>query len=220
MRTQRLGTVLASVALLLAAALLSPRPARAQVDRGTLVLDAGAGIGLPVGDLGKVSNPGPAFDFGTSYALSPSVALRAALQVEINGGATGPGGVGPTVRMFHLLVGPAFQLVRSTDERRLGVTGYVGVGGTALTTGKTLVGTGATVRTIDISKFYPAVAARLEGHYRLSPSVALFLAATGTMTFAKQADTEPWQLLDPSVGSMTKLISVPITAGFRLTFPK
>ncbi|HKK07267.1 MAG TPA: outer membrane beta-barrel protein [Gemmatimonadota bacterium] len=218
MNTKNFRPVLTCVALLLGLAVSAPA-ARGQ-DRGTLVIDAGAGIGLPVGDLSDVSDPGPAFDFGVSYALSPTIAVRGGLQAEVYGGATGPGGEGPTVRLFHLLVGPAFHLVRAPSDRGFGLTAFVGVGGTAFTTGRKLVGAGATVRTIDISKFYPGVAARLEAHYSLSPSAALFLGATGTLTFAKADDTEPFTILNPAVTDMTKLVSVPITAGVRLTFPE
>lgn len=218
MNTKSFGPVLACVALLLGLA-VSTTAVRGQ-DRGTLVIDAGAGIGLPAGDLGDVSDPGPAFDFGVSYALSPMLALRGALQAEVYGGATGPGGEGPTVRLFHLLVGPSLQLVRAPADRGFGLTAFAGVGGTAFTTGRKLVGAGSTVRTIDISKFYPGLAARLEAHYSLSPSVALFLGATGTLTFASADDTEPFTILNPAVTDMTKLVSVPITAGFRLTFPE
>lgn len=217
MITRRIGSVLAAVGLALC--LAAPDPAAAQ-EAGTISVTGEAGLGLPVGSLSDVSDPGPAFRFGTSYALNESVGLQANLGSEVFESVTGPGGEGPTVRLFRLTVGPSLNLVRHTGETgfRLSVRG--GAGGTAFTAGRTLVGRGSDVRPIDFTEVYFALDGGASAGYDFSRSVGAYLSAGASLSFAEEADTEPFAFLDPSVEPFSTLVSVPITAGVRLNFPR
>lgn len=217
MQISNVRTLLATcaAALLLAA----PGAVHAQ-EPGTISITAGAGIGIPTGSLADVSDLGPAFRFATDYGVSDGVAIRGDVGAEVFEAITSVGGRGPTVRLFRLTVGPSVGLVRPDSETgfRLGV--HAGVGGAAFTAGRTLVGTGSAVRSIDFTEIYPAVDGGVGAAYAFSESVSAHLSAGASLSFADEADTEVFTFLDPAVEPFSSLVSVPITAGVRLDFPR
>lgn len=217
MLKRRTASLLAAGGLTLL--LAAPSPAGAQ-EAGTISVTGQAGLGLPTGSLSDVSDPGPAFRFGTTYALGETLGLQGNVSSEVFESVTAPGGQGPTVRLFRLTVGPSLQLVRQSAERgfRLSVRG--GIGGNAFTAGRTLVGTGSDVRPIDFTDVYFALDGGLSAGYDFSRSVGAYLSAGASVSFADESDTEPFAFLDPSVEPFSTLVSVPITAGVRLSFPR
>lgn len=219
MKTDRLIPLLPAVLLLALSGAAAPAPAVGQ-EAGTLTFTAGAGIGIPVGDLGDVSGVGPAFHVGTEYALSPSAGILASIDAEVFGSVTGPGGEGPTVRLFRLVVGPAYTLVHPEADRGLRVDVHGGVGGTAFSAGRTFVGTGANVRTIDLDAFYFGLGGGLSAGYAFSRTASAFLDAGASLSFADEEDTEVFTFLDPDVDAFSTLVSVPLTVGIRLSFPR
>lgn len=217
MQTSFLRTLLAPCA----AALLLAGPAEVQAQApGTISITAGAGVGVPTGSLADVSDLGPAFRFATDYGVTDGFALRANVGAEVFEAITSVGGRGPTVRLVRLTLGPSIGLVRPDSETgfRLGV--HAGVGGTAFTAGRTLVGTGSDVRSIDFTHVYPGVDAGLGAGYAFSESVSAHLGAGASLSFADEADTEVFTFLNPDVEAFSSLVSVPITAGVRLDFPR
>lgn len=217
MITRRIGSVLAAggMALLLAV----PNPGAAQ-EAGTISVTGEAGLGLPTGSLSDVADVGPAFRFGTTYSLGGRMGLQANVGTEVFESITAPGGEGPTVRLFRLTVGPSLTLVRTSEETGFRLSARGGVGGTAFTAGRTLVGRGANVRAIDFTEVYLALDGGVSAGYDFSRSVGAYLSAGASLSFADEADTEPFAFLDPGVEPFSTLVSVPITAGVRLSFPR
>lgn len=217
MQSRRVGAILAAGAAALF--LLVPEPAAGQ-EPGTIGITAGAGVGIPVGSLGDVSDPGPAFLFATDYGVSRGLALRGSVGAEVFESVSSVGGEGPTVRLFRLTVGPSLALATPTGGTgfRLGVHG--GLGGTAFTAGRTLVGTGSDVRAIDFTEVYLALDGGVDAGYAFSESISAYVSAGASLSFADEADTEVFTFLDPSVEPFSTLVSVPITAGVRLDFPR
>lgn len=216
MTRRTVGLLTAGVFMLFLGA---PHPAGAQ-EAGTISVTGQAGLGLPVGSLSDVSDPGPAFRFGTSYALGGGLGLQGNVSSEVFGSVTGPGGDGPTVRLFRLTVGPSLSIVRPSAGQGFRLSARGGVGGAAFTAGRTLVGTGADVRPIDFTEVYLALDGGLSAGYDFSRSVAAYVSAGASLSFADESDTEPFAFLDPSVEPFSTLVSVPITAGVRLSFPR
>jgi hypothetical protein len=81
---------------------------------GAWSLDAGAGLGLPGGNLNEDVGMGPAGSAGVALSLGRHVSLRADLDVAFEGGKDlvdtfGPGGVpltrGPDLTIFHYMLG-------------------------------------------------------------------------------------------------------------------
>lgn len=208
-----------SAALLVLCAAAGPAPAAGQ-EEGTLSLVAEAGLGLPVGDLGDVSDPGPAFRFGAEYALSPAAGLLGSVQAEVFSAVTAAGGQGPTVRLFRFLVGPTYAVVRPDARRGFRLSVHAGVGGTAFSAGRTFVGSGSDVRIIDLNSFYFGLGGGLSAGYELSPTVGAYLSVDGSLSFADEADTEVFGFLVPGLEPFSSLVSVPLTAGVRLSFPR
>lgn len=218
MKTNRLMPTLAG-ALAVLLCLAAPASLAGQ-QAGTLGLTAGAGLGLPAGALSDVSDAGPAFRFGTAYALGPSYGVLGTIEAEVFSSVTGPGGDGPSVRLFRLLVGPTFTVVRPEAREGLRLDLHGGAGVTLFSAGRTLVGTGSDVRAIDLNEAYFGLGGGLTAAYEFSPSVGAYLGAGASLGFADEQDTEVFAFLDPAVEPFSTLVSVPITAGVRLSFPR
>lgn len=218
MKRDRVIPILAGAFLALSAA-PAPAPLAGQ-EAGTLSLTAEAGLGLPTGSLSDVSDPGPAFRFATEYALGPTAGLFGSVQAEVFSSVTGPGGRGPTVRLFRLLAGPAFTLVRPEAREGFRLDAHGGAGVTVFSAGRTLVGTGSDVRSIDLDEVYLGIGGGLSAGYAFSSTLAAYFTAGASLSFADEEDTEPFSFLDPSVEPFSTLVSVPLTAGVRLSFPR
>ncbi|MDP2496510.1 MAG: hypothetical protein Q8W44_00825 [Candidatus Palauibacterales bacterium] len=217
MHIRRVSAILAAAAAALLFAV--PKPMFAQ-QPGTIDLTAGAGVGLPTGSLADISDLGPAFLFAADYGVSPGLAIRGGVGAEVFESVTATGGEGPTVRLFRLTVGPSVTLVSSAGETGLRLRARGGIGGTAFTAGRTLVGTGSNVRAIDFTEVYLALDGGVDAVYAFSRSVGAYLSAGASMSFAAEEDMEVFTFLDPDVEPFSSLVSVPITAGVRLTFPR
>lgn len=217
MQTSKFQTLLTTCTAALIVAV--PGAVHAQ-EPGTISITTEAGIGIPTGSLADVSDLGPAFRFATDYGVSDGLALRGTVGAEVFEAITSVGGRGPTVRLVRLTVGPSIGLVRPDSEAgfRLGV--HAGVGGTAFTAGRSLVGTGSAVRTIDFTEVYPALDAGVGAGYAFSESVSAHLSTGASLNFADEADTEVFTFLNPEVEPFSSLVSVPITAGVRVDFPR
>lgn len=201
-------------------ALLVAVPAKSVAQEpGTIGVSGQAGLGVPLGSLADVSEVGPAFRFGTDLALSDGFALQGLIGAEVLPGVTGRGGEGPTVRLFRLTVGPSLSLVRSPAPTGFGLAVRGGLGATLFTAGRSLVGTGSRVRIIDFTEVYPGLDGGFSAQYSLSSSVGLHLDAGLSVSFADEEDTEGFAFLDPEVEPFSTLVSVPLTAGIRLSFP-
>lgn len=219
MHTRRSTSILAAG---LAALILSvPSPAAAQESGpGTIGITAGAGVGVPTGSLADVSDLGPAFLFATDYGVSRRLAVRGSVGSEVFESITAVGGEGPTVRLFRLTVGPAVTLVSPTGDRGLRFGAHGGIGGTAFTAGRTLVGTGSNVRAIDFTQVYLALDGGVDLVYAFSEAAGAYLRAGASLSFAAEEDMEVFTFLDPAVEPFSSVVSVPITAGVRLVFPR
>lgn len=197
----------------------APAPLAGQ-QAGTLSLTAGAGLGLPAGDLSDVSDVGPAFRFDTEYALGPELGILGSIQAEVFSSTTGPGGEGPTVRLFRFLVGPAYTVVRAEERAGFRLAVHGGAGVTLLSAGRTLVGSGSEVRAIDLDEAYFGLGGGLSAGYEFSPTVGAYLSAGASLSFADEEDTEVFSFLDPAVEPFSSLVSIPVTAGVRFSFPR
>lgn len=217
MHIRRVSAILAAAAAALLFAV--PKPVFAQ-QPGTIDLTAGAGVGLPTGSLADVSDLGPAFLFAADYGVSPGLAIRGGIGAEVFESITAAGGEGPTVRLFRLTVGPSVTLVSSAEETGLRLRARGGIGGTAFTAGRTLVGTGSNVRAIDFTQVYLALDGGIDAVYAFSRSVGAYLSAGASVSFAAEEDMEVFTFLAPEVEAFSSVVSVPITAGVRLTFPR
>lgn len=218
MQTRTVVTAIVAGAAL-AFLLAGPAPAPAQ-EPGTISVTGEAGIGLPVSDLSDVSDPGPAFRFATDYAVGRSFGVRADVAAEVFESITGPGGEGPTIRLFRLTVGPSWKLAQPTGESGLRLTVHGGGGAAAFTAGRTLVGTGSDVRIIDFTEVYPSLDGGFSVGYKFSRFAGVHFNGGASLTFIEEADTEPFVFLNPGVEQFSTLISVPLTVGVRLSFPR
>lgn len=217
MHTRRTSAILAAGT---AALLLSVPNAASAQEPGTIGITAGAGLGIPTGSLADVSDLGPAFRFAADYGVSRGLAIRAGVGAEVFESITATGGEGPTVRLFRLTVGPSVTLVSPEGATGLRLGAHGGLGGTAFTAGRTLVGTGSNVRAIDFTEVYPALDGGVEAVYAFSESVGAYLNAGASLSFAAEEDMEVFTFLDPGVEPFSSVVSVPLTAGVRLVFPR
>lgn len=217
---------LGALALILVCSLSAPGGLTAQ--ETPVAFDARAGVGFPVGDLGDVSDPGPAFNVGVSFGVTESFLLRVTGGAELYEGVDlgeplGNEGINDLdVNLIHFHGGGLFYLV-PPEERGVSVslTGTAGLTNFNVPRLATSVGTDAIE--FEISELYFSAAGGVSLNYAVHEQVDVFLDGHSFLVFADEEDTvELRQVVNDvqsePVETLDTMVSVPVTLGVRLLF--
>jgi hypothetical protein len=195
----------------------------------TFEVDARAGWAVPTGALADFARAGPSYALGVSYWLSDRLAVRVEgafddfrtrsfnvttpEQEAFFGVAPGPR-VG--VRVWHYTAGLRFGL--TPPGARLALDAKVGLGlartATDATTGALSDPLGSSL-TLSETHFDPAANGGLQLAYRLDDRLQVFAGAELRAAFGASRDPGDTFVVRP-FGTM---LTVPTTAGFRMSLP-
>lgn len=184
--------------------------------------EGGAGIALPVGDLGDNAESGPAFQIAASYFLNPRLALRAEGGLDLLG-TKGP--VDPDLQIWHFTGGIEYHLTNPTGNTMIAFD--LGLGGATFDTGIFQVTTTnpAGTATTAFQNTYLAMNGGLKLGYNFArhaatnvPMATIFIQGDLHWIFADAADSQLYASLNGNQGFDTAL-TIPITAGIRINIP-
>lgn len=219
---KKLGLVLGAV---VAVALL-PARADAQLVSYSPVFwsfEGGAGIALPMGDLGDSAESGAAFSVAASYFLNPRLALRAEGGLNLMG-TSGP--IDPDLQIWTFSGGIEYHLVDPTGNTTVAFD--LGLGGATFDTGIFQVSdfpnTGDTA-TGAFQNTYLAANGGIKLGYNFArnastgtPMATIYIQGDFQMMFADAADSALYTSLNNQSGFDT-VYMIPVTAGFRINIP-
>lgn len=223
MRITRMGIALVAGLILMAG---TAEPAAAQ--QRPITFDARGGIGLPVGDLGSVADPGPAFNVNVNFGLNDRLFIRTGGGAELYDGfgvsqSLGSEGINELeLNLVHLDAGLLYQLTRPEQSGFFASVNATG-GVTNLNVPRVETSVGASAVEVDISELYPSASAGLTGGYTISEQVDVYLDVQGYAVFGDEADTGDLVQVyndraQDDVDGLSTMYSVPLTAGVRLHF--
>lgn len=210
----------AAVAVLVGSLLVLPAQLTGQ--QKPVDFDLRAGIGVPVGDLADVADPGPSFGLGVDFGVTERLAIRLDGGAELYPGAIDfeefQEGVNQLeLDLIHLRAGGAYHLL--LPARRgwfVDVSGGVGVSNLHIPRVERGVGN-STVR-VEVSELYLSAGAALKGGYRVADRASLFGEVRSSFVFADEEDTRDLGRLADELTALGTTVSLPLTVGVRLHF--
>lgn len=214
------------LALVVASVLAFPGELAAQ--EPPIDVDGRGGIGFPVGTLGDVVDPGPAFNFGVNFGLTDRFLLRATGGAELYEGIEigeplGNEGVNDLeVDLIHFHAGGLYHLVPAEGQRfSVALTGTAGV--TNFNVPRLAASVGADAIEFELSELYFSAGGGVSLAYTLHEQVDVFVDGHSYVVFGDEEDTaEMVQVVnsvkDDPVDALDTVWSIPITAGVRLHF--
>lgn len=172
-----------------------------------------AGVAVPTGNLGTLTDPGANLGLQVGYALSPRVALNLDGNVDLLNGARAAGGeTAPDLRLWRYGLGLAGDLLPS---ERWALVASAGAGVGRVSSGSFTRPGSSTAESL--SETYFTSNAGLKLGYAVSPRVMTYVGARGFVTAADEADTEALASLDPTrFRAFGSAISVPVTLGMNI----
>jgi len=195
---------------LAALAVVSPGYAAAQ---SRLTVDARGGVAVPASDLADLFDVGPSFGAGLAYRLTPRVSLRLDGDVDILNGASGPGGDGPDMNIYHYNAGVAVKLIGANTQ---GLNVDVNVGAGASTFNSDSFQVNGTVR--DFSETYFTTNGGVRVGYDVSRSLNVFVGGQAYLMVTDDADTAVFAQINPAAdpNGFDTAWTFPVTAGVAL----
>lgn len=176
------------------------------------------GMAIPVGNLGKATDLGYGMGAGIAYPLGSGIRLRTDLEFSyFPGQPLDDGSRGADVSQWFVLIGGDLDLAPRSSP--WGVRAQVGTGVSLLGTDPLpipdpITGT-SSFRQLDRELF--TWHAGFEAHYAVSSTFAPFLRARGLFARAG-GSVAAFRGIDDSLGESGWFVSIPLEAGFSLSF--
>jgi len=175
-------------------------------------LEAQAGLTVPTGRLGGLTDPGASFGFLAAYHVSPRVALNLDGNVDLLGGASGATATAPDMRIWRYGGGLSADLL---PARRWALVGSVGAGAARFSSDR-FVPDGETADRSFAHTYFTSNAGLKLG-YSLSERVTTYVGARGVWIRADEDDTGVLAEIDPArFEPFGSTWSIPVTAGFQV----
>jgi len=198
------------LAVLAALSVVRPVDAAAQ---DKLTVDARGGVAVPASDLADLFDVGPSVGVGLAYRLTSRVSLRLDGDVDILNGASGPGGDGPDMNIYHYNAGVAVNLI-GADTRGWNVDVNVGAGASTFDSDSFQVN--GTIR--DFSETYFTTNGGVRVGYDVSRSLNVFVGGQAYLMVTDDSDTAVFAQINPAAdpNGFDTAWTFPITAGVAL----
>ncbi len=217
---RKLGWVLGAVVALA----LLPARADAQFVRYSPIFwsfEGGAGLALPMGDLGDTAESGVTFSFGAAYFLNPRLALRAEGGLDLLGTTGTTATTDPDLQIWHFTGGFEYHLTDPTGNTMIAFD--LGLGGANFDTS---IFTAADGSLGAFQNTYLAANGGLKLGYNFArhgatgtPIATIFIQGDIHVMFADEAETARYASLAGNTTGFGTAIEVPITAGIRFNIP-
>lgn len=218
------------VVLALALAIPLASSGRLAAQERPFEFDARAGIGLPVGNLGDVTDGvGPAFNVGANFGLTDRLLLRVTGGAELYdgidlGGPVGNEGINDLdLNLIHFQAGGLYYLMAPERQQRFSVTLTGTAGVTNFHVPRVAASVGTDAIEFRISEIYFSAGGGVSLGYAVHEQVDLFLDGHTFVVFGDEEDTTDMlqvvnDVSDQPVESLDTMWSIPVTAGVRLHF--
>lgn len=177
-------------------------------------VEPGAGIVLPTGDIGEIYDPGPAFEVGLSRWIAGPVHASVDFDLGLLSGVDDVAAEIPDLRTWSFTGGLEVDVVdRRTSPWR--ITPEITAG--AVRFDSDALDVDQDGRPDDLSDTYFTASGGLRAGRSISDRVGVYLSGTAQLLFADEEDTAVFEELDPSLEAFGTVITVPVTAGIRIS---
>lgn len=177
-------------------------------------VEPGAGIVLPTGDIGDLYDPGPAFEVGLSRWIAGPVHASVDFDLGLLSGIDDAAAEIPDLRTWSFTGGFEVDVVdRRTSPWR--VTPEITAGAVRFDSDAFDVDQDG--RPDGLSETYFTASGGLRAGRSISDRVGVYLSGTAQLLFADEEDTAVFEELDPSLEAFGTVITVPVTAGIRIS---
>lgn len=212
------------------AALLAWLPAEAEAQQGNFFVEGRGGIGLGLGDVSELTEPGPTFGLELGYWLDDRLAVTVGGDATLFQGEDQDPSEGiaidvPDIRMFHYTAG--LQVRATPHDNPFAVRFGGGVGATTIDTDQFpaafLAGLPLGVEPPEDGEFHttePTFQGNLSVGYDVSPRFSIF---AGTRPYVALTDRQETQFFHEAVAAVdvrgfNTAWDLPVHAGVRVDF--